>query len=224
MMETPHVKSLGLLQRRVGLDAAGFRDHYETRHVPLARRLLGFPGYQRNYPTRDEDRARLGFDGFSEFWFRGEAETARIGEIMQGPDGALMLEDEPRFMDVPRNQTHEVEERQFGSRPMPGATFRAIAVERRKSPTEATPEWGFEELDWRREERANPGVLTALYSRPLRSVTPVPAGQNALAFAESLWLEDALTLEHCNQQRSQRDQPLLVLVEESGTPVLDFPY
>ena len=224
MTDTHHVKSLGLLQRRVGLDPAGFRSHYETRHVPLAKRLLGFPGYQRNYPTRDEDRARLGFHGFSEFWFRGEAETARIGEIMQGPDGAIMLEDEPRFMDVPRNQTHEVEERQFGSRPPPGDTLRAISVQRRAGQTQKSPAWGFEELDWRREERAAPGVLTALYSRPLRSVTPVPEGQKALAFAESLWLEDAATLERRNRDRSQRGQLLLIPVEESGTPVLEFPY
>ena len=36
------IKTVGLLQRREDLDAAGFRKHYEQNHAPLATKLLGF--------------------------------------------------------------------------------------------------------------------------------------------------------------------------------------
>ena len=114
------IKTVGLLQRREGLDATGFREHYEQNHAPMATKLLEFSGYQRNYPESDRARDELGLDGFSEFWFQDAAETSRIGELMQGDIGALFVEDELRFMNRPANQSYEVTERLYGARPAPG--------------------------------------------------------------------------------------------------------
>ena len=92
------IKSVGLLQRREDLDHAGFRAPYERNHVPLATKLLGFPGYQRNYPESDRAQSELGLDGFSEFWFQDAAQIAHFGELMRGDIGAELIRDELRFM------------------------------------------------------------------------------------------------------------------------------
>jgi hypothetical protein len=218
------IKTVGLLQRREGLDPAGFREHYESNHAPLAVRLLGFPGYQRNYPESDEARAALGFDGFSEFWFRDEAETAKIGEIMGTEVGAQLLEDEPRFMNVPRNQTYAVSERCYGTRPEPGKTLRALAITR--LPAGVEPGRGERKLDLdetRVRERALPGVLASLHIVPEAASMPLPPDMPAAGCVESLWLDSRSALDACNHWRAEAGAPLLWAVEESGTPVMAWP-
>ena len=219
------IKTIGLLQRREGLAPAGFREHYEKNHAPLAIRLLDFPGYQRNYPESDEARAALGFDGFSEFWFRDESETAKIGEIMGTEVGAQLLEDEPRFMNVPRNQTYAVSERLYGTRPEPGKALRALGITR--LPAGTAPGKAERELDLdesRVRERRLPGVLASLFIVPEGASMPLPADVPAAGCVESLWLEGRSALEACNGWRVEVGAPLLWAVEESGTPVLAWPY
>jgi hypothetical protein len=218
------IKSVGLLQRREGLDPAGFRDHYEKHHAPLAIRLLGFPGYQRNYPESGAARAALGFDGLSEFWFRDEAEIARIGEIMGTEVGAQLLEDEPRFMNVPRNQTYTVSERMHGTRPAPGKALRALAVTRLRNA--AAPSACERKLDLdeaRVRERALPGVIASLHIIPEGASMALPPDMPAAGCVESLWIESRGVLERCNGWRSEAGAPLLWVVEEAGTPLLAWP-
>lgn len=219
------IKTIGLLQRAEGLDPAGFRKHYEQSHAPMAVRLLGFPGYQRNYPESDPARAALGFDGFSEFWFQDEAETERIGALMQTDVGARLLEDEPRFMNVPRNQNYGVSERLHGTRPAPGRHLRAIAVTRLPPGAEPGPrERALDEDETRVRERALPGVITALHIVPERIAMPGPPDLAAAGCIESLWLADRKALDACNAWRADAGAPRLWVVEECGTPVLAFPW
>ena len=218
------IKTVGLLQRREGLDATGFREHYEQNHAPMATKLLEFSGYQRNYPESDRARDELGLDGFSEFWFQDAAEISRIGELMQGDIGALFVEDELRFMNRPANQSYEVTERLYGTRPAPGKVLRAIAISR--LPVGAKPgtrERALDSHDTRVRERAISGVIAALHSVPDRLASPLPAGAAGVGCIESLWLENRDTLAECNRWRAREGAPPLWVVEESGTPILAWP-
>ena len=215
------IKTVGLLQRRAGLDAAGFREHYEQRHVPLATSLLGFPGYQRNYPESSRERDELGLDGFSEFWFQDAAEIVRLGERMQGDIGAQLAEDELRFMNPPANHSYEVAERCHGVRPAPGEAVRAISIMR--LPVGARPGESTRRLDFeaaRVRERRIAGVIAALYSVPVRAVTPPPARTPGVGCIESLWLADREALAECNRWRAREGAVPLSVVEEAGTPIL----
>ncbi|MCH2169505.1 EthD domain-containing protein [Myxococcota bacterium] len=219
------VKSIGLLVRRPDLDAAGFRAHYEQNHAPLATRLLGFPGYQRNYPGSDAARAELGFDGFSEFWFQDNAQIAEIGALMQGDIGDVLREDELRFMTPPVNQSYGVHERLYGTRPAPGEAVRAISVVR--LPPGMPPPQADRSLDLhatRVRERDLPGVIAALHMVPVREVTPLPEGALGVECVESLWLASREAMAECNAWRSEQGEAPLWEVEESGTPVLAWPY
>jgi uncharacterized protein (TIGR02118 family) len=219
------IKSVGLLQRRDGLDPAGFRAHYEGNHVPLATRLLGFPGYQRNYPESAGARAELGLDGFSEFWFQDAAEIAKLGELMQGEIGAELMADELRFMNPPANQTYIVSERLYGERPAPGRALRALAIAR--LPLGADVAAGDCKLDLdetRVQERAIPGVIAALHSVPVQVTGPLDAATPAVDFIESVWLESREVLVECNRWREGCGAAPLSPVEESGTPILAGPY
>jgi uncharacterized protein (TIGR02118 family) len=92
------MKTVGLMPRRPDISRAAFREHYETRHAPLALGKFPFEKYIRNHlVTSDPDPA--GFDCLSEFWV---GDVAEIHKIMAGPVGDIMREDERRFTDQPR--------------------------------------------------------------------------------------------------------------------------
>ena len=214
------IKTVGLLQRREGLDATGFREHYEQKHAPLARELLGFPGYQRNYPESDRARRGLGLDAFSEFWFRDAAEIERIGNLMQGSVGDRFREDEFRFMNPPANQSFEVSERQHGRRPAPGSAIRAIAINTLPAGIGLGGDGqGIDSESARVREREIPGVVASLYSVPVRSVKAGPAGAAVVGCIESFWLAGRETLDECNGWRDRSGVAALWVVEEVGTPI-----
>ena len=192
--------------------------------MPLATKLLGFPGYQRNYPESDRARRALGLDGFSEFWFRDPAEIARLGELMQSDIGAQLLEDELRFMNPPANQNYKVSERLHGVRPAPGEAVRAIAIGRLPAGTLPGAHERNLDLDSTRvRERAIPGVIASLHIVPERATLPIPADMPAVGYIESLWLESREALAECNGWRSREGATLLSVVEEFGAPILHWP-
>ncbi len=89
------MKTIVLFRRRPDLTRAAFREYYETRHVPLAIRHLRFDKYVRNHLVAPED---ADFDVLSEFWL---ADSAAAG-LAASPAGALLREDEARFMTAER--------------------------------------------------------------------------------------------------------------------------
>lgn len=101
-------KILAFLTRKPGMSPEAFRDHYETQHQPLARRL--FPeilGHRRNYAT---DAGHLfppgvampAWDAVSEIWFADRAGfEAMLARIAAGEAQAIS-DDELRFLDRAR--------------------------------------------------------------------------------------------------------------------------
>lgn len=108
------MKTIAFMQRRPDIDRAAFRDHYEVRHAPLAVRHLRFERYVRNHLL---DAPDIGFDALSEFWI---ADFAVIAEAMAGPVGALLKEDEERFLDRANIRAARAEEHVFGVAPKNG--------------------------------------------------------------------------------------------------------
>jgi uncharacterized protein (TIGR02118 family) len=87
------MKTVGLMPKRQDLSRAAFREHYETRHAPLALGKFPFAKYIRNHIVAS-DPDPIGFDCLSEFWVD---DVAEIHKIMAGPIGDIMKEDERRF-------------------------------------------------------------------------------------------------------------------------------
>ncbi len=90
------MKTIVLFRRRPDLTRAAFQDYYETRHVPLAIRHLRFDKYVRNHLVAP---AGTDFDVLSEFWL---ADAQAAAGLAASPSGALLREDEARFMTVER--------------------------------------------------------------------------------------------------------------------------
>lgn len=101
-------KVLAFLMRKPGMSREAFREHYETRHLPLARTT--FPeilGHRRDYATAGGHHfpPSVGmpeWDAVSEIWFADRAGfEAMLARIAAG-DAAAIGEDEQRFLDRER--------------------------------------------------------------------------------------------------------------------------
>lgn len=92
------MKSVCLLSHRPDLTREAFRDYYETRHALLGMKHFAFRKYLRNHVVASSP-SDVDFDCLSEFW---HDDLAKAYEIMAGPTGDILREDERRFMDQPR--------------------------------------------------------------------------------------------------------------------------
>lgn len=104
------MKMIAFFRRRSDLTAEQFRQHYETRHAPMAMRL--FPcirDYRRNYIRHDmahrrasggENTVDFDFDVITEISFADRAGYECMVKDMTDPRiRAQVIEDEMRFMD-----------------------------------------------------------------------------------------------------------------------------
>lgn len=93
-MDTKHyVKRIGLLKRRPDMSVEDFQRHWLDLHAALCLKLPGLEKYAVNLVLRDASEP-LGFDGFSELWFKDEAAMAAAFE---SPEGQVLLADLPHF-------------------------------------------------------------------------------------------------------------------------------
>lgn len=90
------MKTIVLFRRRPDLSRAAFRDYYETRHAPLAVQHVHFTKYVRNHLIAPDDAE---FDVLSEFWL---ADPAAAATLARSPGGAILREDETKFMTAER--------------------------------------------------------------------------------------------------------------------------
>lgn len=87
------MKSICTLTRRADFSRRQFQDYYENQHSPLAIQHFPFVRYVRNHVVGGED---IGFDTISEFW---AVDVDKLANLMKGPVGQRLQEDERRFMD-----------------------------------------------------------------------------------------------------------------------------
>ena len=98
------MKTIVLFRRRPDLTRAAFRDYYENQHVPLAIQHVHFTKYVRNHLLTPADGD---FDVMSEFWL---ADPTAATALAKSPAGAILREDETRFMTVERFRATAQEE------------------------------------------------------------------------------------------------------------------
>ncbi len=88
------IKYFFFITKKPEISSAGFRNYYETHHVPLIKRLLPmFANYERHFLDRDTgvetDISGLDFDVITEVWFAD----------MQAYEAFLKKTSDPAIMD-----------------------------------------------------------------------------------------------------------------------------
>ncbi|WP_244193848.1 EthD family reductase [Bordetella genomosp. 12] len=94
MAHTQYIKRIGLLKRRPDMTMEAFHAHWLDVHAALCLKLPGLEKYAVNFVVRDADDP-LGFDGFSELWFKDEA---ALQAAFDSTEGTSLLADLPNFM------------------------------------------------------------------------------------------------------------------------------
>lgn len=97
------IKALAFIHKKHLLSQADFQNYYEDQHAPLAKSLLAFESYERNYidpvihcPIKD-----LG--SISVFKYASEKSLGILAEQMSSTPGDTLRKDELNFMNVPLN-------------------------------------------------------------------------------------------------------------------------
>ncbi len=86
------MKTIALISRRPDLNRDAFRDHYETKHAPLAVWYVHFNKYVRNHVIAPSD---VPYDVMSEFWL---ADPATVTTLATSAAGELLRKDAARFI------------------------------------------------------------------------------------------------------------------------------
>lgn len=110
------IKLTFCLIRLPHLSRQEFQDYWRDSHALLVmahRRALGFRKYVQSHTISDAarlplalDRGSMGldYDGIAHFWWDDMATLAAAGATPEGQRaGELLLEDEKRFIDLPRS-------------------------------------------------------------------------------------------------------------------------
>ena len=96
------IKAIAFIHKKKSLSHKEFQLYYETKHSPLAKSLLTFEHYERNYVDLDFGSSdHIG--SISIFKYASEKSLGVIAEQMSSSAGDTLREDELNFMDVPLN-------------------------------------------------------------------------------------------------------------------------
>ena len=97
------IKALAFIHKKQSLSYEEFQIYYETQHSPLAKSLLTFESYERNYTDVAFGSAIGALGSISIFKYESEKSLGVIAEQMGSSAGDVLREDELNFMDVPLN-------------------------------------------------------------------------------------------------------------------------
>ena len=98
------VRTLAMLVRRPDIDRQAFRDHYESRHAPLAvSSMTGLTHYVRNHVKDSICGEAPGFDVLTEFGYASAERFDENVEMLASSRGDALRKDELQFMDKARN-------------------------------------------------------------------------------------------------------------------------
>jgi uncharacterized protein (TIGR02118 family) len=94
------------LHRRSDMSPQQFREYFQTRHMPLLRKLPGLRRLSANFALPGPD-GEPAYDGFGEDWFDSpEAMAAAFAS----PAGQAVMADAANFLDMSRLEIVMVEE------------------------------------------------------------------------------------------------------------------
>ena len=96
------IKAIAFIHKKKSLSHKEFQFYYETTHSPLAKSLLTFEHYERNYVDSDFGSSD-DIGSISIFKYASEKSLGVIAEQMGSSAGDTLREDELNFMDVPLN-------------------------------------------------------------------------------------------------------------------------
>jgi hypothetical protein len=96
------IKAIAFIHKKKSLSHKEFQLYYETKHSPLAKSLLTFEHYERNYVDIDFGSSD-DIGSISIFKYASEKSLGVVTEQMGSSAGDTLREDELNFMDVPLN-------------------------------------------------------------------------------------------------------------------------
>ena len=97
------IKAIAFIHKKKSLSHKEFQLYYETKHSPLAKSLLTFECYERNYVDLAFNSSNDAIGSVSIFKYESEKSLLVIAEQMGSSAGDVLREDELNFMDVPLN-------------------------------------------------------------------------------------------------------------------------
>jgi len=97
------IKAIALIHKKKSLSHKEFQLYYENTHSPLAKSLLTFQHYERNYVDSTLSSTNDAIGSVSIFKYESEKLLGVIAEQMGSSAGDMLREDELNFMDVPLN-------------------------------------------------------------------------------------------------------------------------
>lgn len=97
------IKAIAFIHKKKSLSHKEFQLYYETTHSPLAKSLLTFEHYERNYIDLAFSSSDDDIGSISIFKYESEKSLEVIAEQMSSSAGDTLREDELNFMDVPLN-------------------------------------------------------------------------------------------------------------------------
>ena len=105
MLEWPFkmIKALAFIYKKNNFSDNEFKDYYEKNHAPLATSLLTFEGYERNYISAEINPLYSSLGSISIFQYQSTESLKIIEEKMSSNAGAILREDELKFMNVAKN-------------------------------------------------------------------------------------------------------------------------
>lgn len=105
------LRVLALIRRLPTIDRAAFREHYEERHVVVAKPLLRHLVRYARHHVDEELVGPIDFDVITSFGYPDQAALEGMFAVLASDAAGPILEDERRFMDKPSNRFFEVSER-----------------------------------------------------------------------------------------------------------------
>lgn len=94
------VKVITLLKRKSGTTKEEFLRHWYERHAQIALKMPGIRRYIQNHPVKTGGRGEPQFDGVAELWFDDMESWRKCADFYLGDEGAIVREDEQKFLDM----------------------------------------------------------------------------------------------------------------------------
>lgn len=105
------LRVLALIKRLPTIDRAAFREHYEERHVVVAKPLLRHLVRYARHHVLEELVGPIDFDVITSFGYADQSAVEGMFATLASDAAGPILEDERRFMDKAGNRFFEVSER-----------------------------------------------------------------------------------------------------------------